>query len=78
MLAMMIVVLVVVGLSGGHMGMLGQGNPAPDNSSSSSDQKERASEHQGAHMGMMGHGKPVQDKSPSSSDQKGGASEHQH
>jgi len=45
MLVMMIVVLVAIGLSGGHMGMMGHGNPAPDKSSSSSDQKEGASEH---------------------------------
>jgi len=45
MLAVMVVVLVVVWLSGGHMGMMGHGNPAPDKSPSSSDQKEGTSEH---------------------------------
>lgn len=45
MLAMMIVVLVIVGLSGGHMGMMGHGNPAPEKSSSSSEQKAEASDH---------------------------------
>lgn len=44
MLAMMVVMLVVVGLSGGHMAMMGHGNPAPDRSSPSSDQKAGASE----------------------------------
>jgi hypothetical protein len=46
MLAMIVVMLAVVWLSGGHMGMMGHGNPAPEKSSSSSDQKEGASKHQ--------------------------------
>ena len=45
MLAMMVVMLAVVALSGGHMGMMGHGNPAPDKSSSPTEQKGGAAEH---------------------------------
>jgi len=45
MLAVMVVVLAVVWLSGGHMGMMGHGNPAQDKSSSSSEKKGETSEH---------------------------------
>ena len=48
MVAMMVVVLALM-VFGGHehmMGMMGHGNHAPDKSTSSSDQKSEASEHQ--------------------------------
>ena len=45
MLVMMIAMLVVAGLSGGHMGMMGHGSPAPEKSSASSTQNEGAPGH---------------------------------
>ena len=45
MLAMLLVMLVVVGLSGGHMGMMGHGSPAPEQSASPNNKQGETSEH---------------------------------